>query len=59
VKIQMWSVDRVLPYKKNPRRNGDACSHEYREVFAFWIPPAFNRTAADALPPPGLLPAEG
>jgi ParB-like chromosome segregation protein Spo0J len=24
VKIQMWSADKVLPYKKNPRRNDDA-----------------------------------
>jgi DNA modification methylase len=24
MKIQMWSVDRVLPYKRNPRRNDEA-----------------------------------
>jgi DNA modification methylase len=24
MKIQMWSVDRVIPYKRNPRRNEDA-----------------------------------
>jgi hypothetical protein len=24
MKIQMWSVDRVIPYKRNPQRNEDA-----------------------------------
>src|ERR1700732_4840413 len=24
MKVQMWSVDRVIPYKRNPRRNEDA-----------------------------------
>ncbi len=23
MKIQMWSVDKVIPYKRNPRRNDD------------------------------------
>ena len=24
MKIQMWGVDKVIPYKRNPRRNDDA-----------------------------------
>jgi len=24
MKIQMWTVDKVTPYKKNPRRNEEA-----------------------------------
>ena len=35
MKIQMWSVDKVLPYKNNPRRNDDAVEKVAASVRAF------------------------
>jgi hypothetical protein len=74
MKIQRWSIDKVISYKRNPRRNDEAvdkvaasikefgfkqpiladkesvisdpeeaCAAEYREVFAFWLPPAMTK----------------
>jgi DNA modification methylase len=35
MKIQMWSVDKVVPYKKNPRRNDDAVEKVAASIRAF------------------------
>lgn len=49
MKIQMWSVDRVIPYKRNPRRNEDAVEKVAASIKEFGMnKPRGKKQNADA-----------
>jgi len=61
VKVQMWSVDRVVPYQRNPRRNDDAVEKVAASMkeFGFKQPIAMDKDAVIIVGTTGYSPRPG